>query len=107
MPWMIMEERFDGTSPGRVDDGAAARATTEDDRKATIARLSAEVRALKNRKVVRAANLIGRAARQVRRGCVGDCCRRTAETAARSGLLYNVSGLVALAVDVWRTARVA
>jgi SAM-dependent methyltransferase len=66
MPWMIMEERFDGTSPGRADNGAATAGTTWDDRDATIARLRAEVQALKNRKVVRAANFIGRGARNVR-----------------------------------------
>ena len=66
MPWMIMEERFDGTSPGRVNDGAATGTTTGDDRDGTIAQLRAEVQALKNRKVIRAANLIGRGARSVR-----------------------------------------
>jgi 2-polyprenyl-3-methyl-5-hydroxy-6-metoxy-1,4-benzoquinol methylase len=65
MPWMIMEERFDGTSPGRAN-GATTVGTTEDDRDATIARLRAEVQALKSRKVVRAANFIGRGARHVR-----------------------------------------
>ena len=67
MPWMIMEERFDGTDArhGREPrrDGWA---TTDDARDATIARLRAELEALQSRKVVRAANLIGRGARRVR-----------------------------------------
>ena len=67
MPWMIMEERFDGTSPGMDGERAATvGATTGDTRDATIARLRAELEALQSRKVVRAANLIGRGARRVR-----------------------------------------
>jgi SAM-dependent methyltransferase len=67
MPWMIMEERFDGTSPDTTADHAVTVGlTTVDARDATIARLRAELKALQNRKVVRAANLIGRGARRVR-----------------------------------------
>jgi SAM-dependent methyltransferase len=67
MPWMIMEERFDGTTPGTAGDRAAAvGSTTYDARDATIAQLRAELEALQSRKVVRAANLIGRGARRVR-----------------------------------------
>jgi hypothetical protein len=67
MPWMIMEERFDGTTPGRDGEPAATvGATTGDARDATIARLRAELEALQSRKVVRAANLIGRGVRRVR-----------------------------------------
>jgi SAM-dependent methyltransferase len=67
MPWMIMEERFDGTSPDTTADRAATVGlTTADARDATIARLRAELEALQSRKVVRAANLIGRGARRVR-----------------------------------------
>jgi 2-polyprenyl-3-methyl-5-hydroxy-6-metoxy-1,4-benzoquinol methylase len=67
MPWMIMEERFDGTTPGTVGNGAARlRSTTDDARDATIAQLRAELEALQSRKVVRAANLIGRGVRRVR-----------------------------------------
>ena len=43
-----------------------AGSTTGDARDATIARLRAELEALQSRKVVRAANLIGRGARRVR-----------------------------------------
>jgi hypothetical protein len=67
MPWMIMEERFDGTTPGAGGNRAATvGATTDDARDATIARLRAELEALQSRKVVRAANLIGRGGRRVR-----------------------------------------
>jgi SAM-dependent methyltransferase len=67
MPWMIMEERFDGTSLDTTADRAATVGlTTADARDATIARLRAELEALQSRKVVRAANLIGRGARRVR-----------------------------------------
>ena len=67
MPWMIMEERFDGTTPGTDGDQAApVWSTTDDARDATIAQLRAELEALKNRKVVRAADLIRRGARRVR-----------------------------------------
>jgi len=63
---MIMEERFDGTTPGTAGDRAAAvGSTTYDVRDATIAQLRAELEALQSRKVVRAANLIGRGARRV------------------------------------------
>ena len=67
MPWIIMEERFDGTSPETTANRAATvGSTTDDARDATIARLRAEVEALQSRKVVRVANLIGRAERRVR-----------------------------------------
>jgi SAM-dependent methyltransferase len=67
MPWMIMEERFDGTTPSKDGKRAATvGATTGDARDATIARLRAELEALQSRKVVRAANLIGRGVRRVR-----------------------------------------
>jgi SAM-dependent methyltransferase len=67
MPWMIMEERFDGTPPGTAGNGTTPiRSTTDDPRDATIARLRAELEALQNRKVVRAANLIGRNLRRLR-----------------------------------------
>jgi SAM-dependent methyltransferase len=67
MPWIIMEERFDGTSPHTATNHAATVGwTTDDPRDATIARLRAELEALQSRKVVRAANLIGRGARRVR-----------------------------------------
>ena len=67
MPWIIMEERFDGTSPETTANRAATvGSTTDDARDATIARLRAEVEALQSRKVVRVANLIGRGARRVR-----------------------------------------
>ena len=67
MPWMIMEERFDGTSLDTTADRAATVGlTTADARDATIARLRAELEALQSRKVVRAANLIGRGVRRVR-----------------------------------------
>jgi SAM-dependent methyltransferase len=67
MPWMIMEERFDGTSPDTTADRAATVGlTTADARDATIARLRADLEALQSRRVVRAANLIGRGARRVR-----------------------------------------
>jgi SAM-dependent methyltransferase len=67
MPWIIMEERFDGTSPRTAANHAATVGwTTDDPRDATIARLRAELEALQSRKVVRAANLIGRGARRVR-----------------------------------------
>jgi Methyltransferase domain len=67
MPWMIMEERFDGTTPG-TDEGraAAAGSTTGDARDATIARLRAKLEAIQSRKAVPAANLIERGARRVR-----------------------------------------
>jgi SAM-dependent methyltransferase len=69
MPWMIMEERFDGTTPGTGGSRiATVGSTTYDARDATIARLRAELEALQSRKVVRAANLIGRGARRVRSG---------------------------------------
>jgi hypothetical protein len=62
-----MEERFDGTSLDTTADRAATVGlTTADARDATIARLRAELEALQSRKVVRAANLIGRGARRVR-----------------------------------------
>jgi hypothetical protein len=64
---MIMEERFDGSTPGTAGNGAApVRSTTDDPRDATIARLRAELEAIQSRKVVRAANLIGRGLRRVR-----------------------------------------
>jgi len=67
MPWVILEERYDGTSPCPAGNSAAgARSTTGDDYEARIARLRVEVEALKNRKVVRAANLLGRGARRAR-----------------------------------------
>ena len=67
MPWMIMEERFDGMTPGMGENRAATVGpTTDDARDATVARLRAELEALQSRKVVRAANLIGRGARRVR-----------------------------------------
>ena len=67
MPWIIMEERFDGTSPETTANRAATvGSTTDDARDATIARLRAEVEALQSRKAVRVANLIGRGARRVR-----------------------------------------
>jgi SAM-dependent methyltransferase len=67
MPWMIMEERFDGTTPGTGEHRAATvGSTTDDPRDATIARLRAELEALQSRKVVRAANRIGRGARRLR-----------------------------------------
>jgi hypothetical protein len=67
MPWVIMEERYDRTSPYAAGNSAArARSTTADDHDARIARLRAEVEQLKNRKVVRAANLLGRGARRAR-----------------------------------------
>jgi SAM-dependent methyltransferase len=67
MPWMIMEERFDGTPPGTAGNGTTPiRSTTDDPRDATIARLRAELEALQSRKVVRAANLIGRNLRRLR-----------------------------------------
>jgi hypothetical protein len=67
MPWMIMEERFDGTTPGTAGNGATpVRSTADDPRDATIAQLRAELEALQSRKVVRAANLLGRGVRRVR-----------------------------------------
>jgi hypothetical protein len=67
MPWMIMEERFDGTTPGIAGNGTTpVRSTTDDPRDATIAQLRAELAALQSRKVVRAANLMGRGLRRLR-----------------------------------------
>jgi hypothetical protein len=67
MPWVIMEERYNGTSPCPAGNSAArARSTTGDDYDARIARLSAQVEQLKNRKVIRAAYLLGRGARRAR-----------------------------------------
>jgi SAM-dependent methyltransferase len=64
MPWMIMEERFDGTTPGPA---ATAGSTTGADRIATIARLRTQLGTLMKRKLPRAADLIGRGERSVRR----------------------------------------
>ena len=67
MPWVIMEERYNGTSPCPAGNSAArVRSTTGDDYDARIERLSAQVEQLKNRKVIRAANLLGRGARSAR-----------------------------------------
>jgi SAM-dependent methyltransferase len=63
MPWMIMEERFDGTTPGAGEGPAAGVwSTTDDTRGPTTARLRAELVAIQTR----ARNLIGRGARRVR-----------------------------------------
>jgi 2-polyprenyl-3-methyl-5-hydroxy-6-metoxy-1,4-benzoquinol methylase len=64
MPWMIMEERFDGTKPGTGRNLAATVGwTTDAARAATIARLGAGLEAIQTR----ATNLIRRGARRVRR----------------------------------------
>ena len=68
-PWMLMEERFDGTTPDAVGEAfAPAESITAsvDARDATIARLRAQVESLKNRKVIRLADLIGRVPRRMR-----------------------------------------
>lgn len=69
-PWMLMEERFDGTTPAAVGEALTAAGSitgSGDTRDATIARLRAEVDALKKRKVMRLVNLIGRVPRRVHR----------------------------------------
>lgn len=69
-PWMLMEERFDGTTPAAVGEtftAAGPITNTADPRDATIARLRAEVDALKNRKVIRLVDHLGRVQRRVRR----------------------------------------
>jgi 2-polyprenyl-3-methyl-5-hydroxy-6-metoxy-1,4-benzoquinol methylase len=67
MPWIMMEERFDGTIPGTGGNQAVTLASTtgdDDNRDTTIAWLRAQAR--KNRHVLRAARLIRRGARRVR-----------------------------------------
>jgi SAM-dependent methyltransferase len=67
MPWIMMEERFDGTTPNRSGSLAVAAGLTPsdyDDRDSMIAWLRAQAR--KNRHVLRAARLIRRGARQAR-----------------------------------------
>jgi 2-polyprenyl-3-methyl-5-hydroxy-6-metoxy-1,4-benzoquinol methylase len=71
MPWIMMEERFDGTTPDPAGNPAVTIWSTMpdvDDRDTTIARLHARLQALKNRK-------LGRAARRIRRG-IGRRARR-------------------------------
>lgn len=86
MPWMIIEERIDGSSfddvPGDNVDGsgrrrgrrsgetpnAMATKTLDPDRaQQRIAQLEREVERLRNRKALRAANWLGATARRVRR----------------------------------------
>jgi len=67
MPWIMMEERFDGTTPGTGQDRVVTVwATTGDgdNRDTTLARLRA--RARKNPTVLRATRLVRRGARRVR-----------------------------------------
>ena len=69
-PWMLIEERFDGTTPAAVGEASMQPESVTgsgDARDATIARLRAEVESLKNRKVVRFADLLGHVARRLRR----------------------------------------
>jgi 2-polyprenyl-3-methyl-5-hydroxy-6-metoxy-1,4-benzoquinol methylase len=71
MSWIMMEERYDGTTPDTSEDWVAAAGSTtsdHDDADSLIARLHAQVEALKNRKV-------GRVARRIRRG-IGRRARR-------------------------------
>ncbi len=64
MPWMIMEERLDGSVPPPPERGSYVRFepdATEHERK--IAQLEAEVERLSSRKVIKVANTAGRALR--------------------------------------------
>lgn len=62
MPWMLMDERFDGTY------AVPAATASRDDRDATIARLRAENATLKRRKAIRAVDLVGRKVRRAWHG---------------------------------------
>ena len=64
MPWIIMEERFDGTTLPDARSAATAEPGPVDPRDAEIARLKAEVAALQQRKAIRAANLLGQGVRR-------------------------------------------
>jgi 2-polyprenyl-3-methyl-5-hydroxy-6-metoxy-1,4-benzoquinol methylase len=66
MPWIMMEERFDGTTPDMSGSWAlvAGSTTTDYDDRSMMARLRAQAR--KNRHVLRAARLIRGGARRVR-----------------------------------------
>lgn len=68
MPWMIIEERLDGSVPPPPARGEFVKfepGTTEQQR--TIERLEAEVERLSSRKALRFANVVGRGLRTVRR----------------------------------------
>lgn len=67
MPWMIIEERFDGSTtppPTRGEFVTFDPDTTKHERK--IAQLEAEVERLSSRKVIKVANTLGRALRTVK-----------------------------------------
>lgn len=68
MPWMIIEERFDGSvasPPERCQQAKFAPDATKHERK--IAQLEAEIERLSSRKSIRLANTFGRALRAVKR----------------------------------------
>lgn len=64
LPWMIIEERLDGSGFDDAPEGLVAPRSPSQRR---IAELEAEIERLRSRKVLRAANMVGAAMRRARR----------------------------------------